>query len=171
LIPVTLQRYFYLAAGASVMIFFLGVWSRISVWTSGIEDREFNGFSTLDFLVFALRGFFSKNCILAKKSFQLATYRGFMLLLIIWGFSTLFMGTALLALHHNAVPFLQGKVYYVYSFTMDIAGLLLLTGLIIAIARRHLIADVRRVTNFEDLFFLYLYISDCKLHVGLGISL
>jgi nitrate reductase gamma subunit len=156
LIPLNLQLYFYLAASTSVLIFFLGVWTRVSVWTSGVEDREFKGFGILDFFIYALKGFFSKNCILAKKSFQLATYRGLMLLLLIWGFSTLFLGTALLAIHHNAVPFLQGDFYYFYSFAMDIAGLLLMAGLIIAIARRHFIAEVRRVTSWEDLFLLYL---------------
>jgi nitrate reductase gamma subunit len=155
-IPLNLQLYFYLASAASVLVFFLGTWSRVSVWTSGAEDREFNGFTTMDFFLFAVKGFFSKNCILAKKSFQLATYRGLMLLLIMWGFSTLFLGTMLLAIHHNLVTFLRGDVYYFYSFTMDLAGLLLLAGLMIAIARRHIIAEVRRATSLEDLFMLYL---------------
>jgi nitrate reductase gamma subunit len=155
-IPLNLQLYFYLASAASVLIFFLGAWSRVSVWNSGVEDQEFKGFSTMDFFIYALKGFFSKNCILAKKSFQLATYRGLMLLLIIWGFSTLFLGTVFLAIHHNVAPFLKGDVYYFYSFTMDVAGLLFLAGLLIAITRRHFITEVRRITSREDLFLLYL---------------
>ncbi|MFQ5815611.1 MAG: hypothetical protein ACE5G7_03845, partial [Candidatus Hydrothermarchaeaceae archaeon] len=71
-VPLKLQYIFYAAAGISVLIFALGVWSRISIWSSGRDDREFGGFGTWDFVVFALRNFFSRNCILARKSFQLA---------------------------------------------------------------------------------------------------
>ncbi|MFQ5801099.1 MAG: respiratory nitrate reductase subunit gamma [Candidatus Hydrothermarchaeales archaeon] len=152
----SLQNYFYLAAGAAVLIFLLGLWSRISIWTAGSDDGEFSGYGTWDFIVFAVKSFFSRNCILARKSFGLAAYRGVMLLFIIWGFSVLFLGTALLTVHHYSLSFLVGKIYLLYSFALDLAGLLLLIGLLIAIARRYLVNEVRQVTSREDLFLLYL---------------
>jgi nitrate reductase gamma subunit len=157
-IPEDLQTYFYAAAAASVLIFFLGVWSRISIWTTGRDDENFAGFGPLNFIVFAIKNFFSPNCILAKKSFVLASYRGVMLLFIIWGFSTLFIGTVLLTLHHYSVQFLMGNTYLVFSFALDLGGLLLALGLLIAIARRYLVAEVKRVTSAEDLLFLFIFL-------------
>jgi nitrate reductase gamma subunit len=140
------------------LIFFLGVWSKISIWTTGRDDENFAGFKPLNFIVFAIKNFFSANCILAKKSFVLASYRGLMLLFIIWGFSTLFIGTALLTLHHYSIQFLVGNPYLIFSFALDLGGLLLALGLLIAIARRYLVAEVKRVTNTEDLVFLFLFL-------------
>ncbi len=158
-VPSTLRYLFYVAGGISLSIFALGVWSRISVWSTGEDDKEFSGFGTLDFIVFALRSFFSPNCILAKKSLQLGIYRGIMLLFIIYGFTTLFLGTVLLTIHHYFTSFLAGRLYLIYSFALDLAGLLLLLGLVMAIARRHLVPDVRSITSREDFFFLYLLLS------------
>lgn len=158
-VPIKLQYYFYGAAFLAVIVSALGIWSRISIWTAGVDDKEFAGFRTRDFIFLAIKGFFSKNCIFAKKSFQLATYRGVMLLFIIWGFSTLFLSTVLLSIHHHITPFLSGRIYYIYSFASDIAGLLLLIGLAIAIARRHIVREVRKLTSREDFFFLYLFLG------------
>lgn len=153
-----LQLYFYLATAVAVLIFSYGVWSRISIWTSGSDKEEFAGWKTHNFIIFAVKSFFSKNCILAKKSFALASYRGIMLLSIIWGFSVLFIGTVLLTIHQYSYSFLMGSPYLIYSFALDIAGMLLLFGLIIAIFRRHLVPEVRKITSAEDLFFLYIFL-------------
>jgi nitrate reductase gamma subunit len=153
-----LQLYFYLASTVAVLIFSYGLWSRISIWTEGSDKEEFSGWKSHNFIIFAFKSFFSKNCILAKKSFALASYRGIMLLFIMWGFSVLFIGTVLLTIHHYSVSFLIGSTYLIYSFALDVAGLVLLIGLCIAILRRHLVPDVRRITSTEDLFFLYLFL-------------
>ncbi len=155
-VPTELQAYFYMAAALSTAIFAFGVWSRISVWSRGKNDADFPGFTAIDFIKYAVKGFFSKNCLFARKSFQLATYRGVMLIFIIWGFTTLFIGTSLLTVHHYTIPFLFDSIYYLYSVGLDTAGLLFLIGLLVAILRRHLVTEVRKVTNREDLFFLYL---------------
>ncbi len=81
-----------------------------------------------------------------------------MLIFIIWGFTTLFIGTVLLTIHHYSISFLVGNPYLVFSLALDVAGFLLLIGLLIAIARRHFVSEVRRVTSAEDLFFLYLFL-------------
>lgn len=155
-VPTEHQMYFYIAAALATAVFVFGIWKRVSIWSSGKNDEDFPDFGTMDFLKFAVRGLFSPNCLFAKKSFQLATYRGVMLIFVIWGFTTLLIGTSLLTLHHYTKPFLFGAAYYLYSVALDTAGLMLLIGLAVAILRRHLVADVRRVTNKEDLFFLYL---------------
>jgi nitrate reductase gamma subunit len=158
-VPEDLQTMFYVAASASLLIFFIGVWSRVSIWTTGRDDENFKGFSNLNFIAFAFKNFFSANCILAKKSFVLASYRGLMLLFIIWGFSSLFLGTVLLTIHHYSIQFLVGSPYLAFSFALDLGGLLLALGLLIAISRRYLVAGVKRVTNTEDLLFLFLFLT------------
>jgi nitrate reductase gamma subunit len=157
-VPTNLQNLFYAAAVVAVLIFFVGIWIRTSIWTSGRDDENFSGFTNKDFFLFALKKFFSQDCILAKKSFSLATYRGVMLIFIIWGFSTLFLGTALLTVHHYSIQFLIGNTYLVFSFALEVAGLLLVIGLLIAIGRRHFDKEVKRVTNSEDLLFLYIFL-------------
>jgi nitrate reductase gamma subunit len=157
-IPTGLQNYFYMVSVIAVIIFFIGVWSRVKLWTLGRDDEKFAGFRIIDFFIFSIKSFFSPNCILAIKSFTLASYRGIMLLFIIWGFTTLFLGTVLLTLHHYSISFLIGNMYLIYSFALDVAGVLLLVGLVIAIGRRHLVMEVRRVTSLEDLIFLYLFL-------------
>lgn len=157
-VPTGLQNYFYIVSAIAVIIFFIGVWSRVKLWTMGRDDEKFAGFGVIDFFIFSIKSFFSRNCILAKKSFTLASYRGIMLLFIIWGFTTLFLGTVLLTLHHYSISFLIGNTYLIYSFALDVAGVLLLIGLVIAISRRHLDMEVRRVTSLEDFIFLYLFL-------------
>lgn len=155
-VPQPLQALFYLAAGAAVLLFAYGLWRRLLFWSEGKDDDDFNGADPLRLLILATRTFFSPDCILARRSFGLAAYRGIMLLFIIWGFTTLFIGTVLLTVHHYTIPFLVDRPYLFFSLAMDAAGAVLLTGLVISILRRHLVARVRRVTSAEDLLFLYL---------------
>jgi nitrate reductase gamma subunit len=153
-----LQYLFYAAAALSILVFLYGLWKRMSVWTLGSDGKALASYSTQDFLVHAIKSFFSRDCILAKRSFALASYRGVMLFFIIWGFMVLFLGTILLTIHHYFFHFLEGTIYLTYSFLLDIAGALLLIGLVVGIGRRHLISEVRKNTDREDLFFLYLFL-------------
>ncbi|RMF90151.1 MAG: hypothetical protein D6733_04590 [Methanobacteriota archaeon] len=150
-----MQYLFYGAAALSTLLFLYGMWRRMSLWTKGRAGREFRGYRTQDFLIYALRNLFSRECLSARRSFSLAGYRGLMLILIVWGFLTLFAGTALLTIHHYFTHFLEGRVYLIYSMLLDLAGGLLLIGLLISIGRRHLVAEVRQSTDLEDLLFLY----------------
>ncbi len=157
-IPAQMQVFFYLAAGLTVLVFIAGFLGRISIWTKGKED-EFGRFGRLDFIRLAVTSFFSPDCILARRSFSIAAYRGVMLLFIIWGFTTLFAGTALLTIDHYAIKFLQGSVYFVYSLALDAAGALLLTGVLVALLRRYLVRSVSMVTSYEDSLFLFLLLA------------
>ncbi len=157
-ISANLQLLFYLAAALSVSIFLYGLWRRMRVWTLGRSKKGFAKPKTRDFLFYAVKSFFSRDCTLTRRSYALASYRGVMLFFIIWGFMALFLGTTLLTIHHYFVNFLEGSIYLVYSFLLDLAGALFFIGLLIGIGRRHLIAEVRKNTSLEDLFFLYIFL-------------
>jgi hypothetical protein len=65
--------------------------------------------------------------------------------LTFYGFTALFLGTCLVALHDRVVPFLVGRVYLVFSFALEWAGLALLAGVAWSVWRRF----VRRVDRLE----------------------
>ena len=159
-IPSEMKLYFYLAAAASVFIFLVGLWGRVSIWTLGRDDKDFNGTKTLGFLWFAITSFFKPDCMFGRKSFSLKGYRGLMLVSIIIGFLLLLAGTSILTLHHYKIPtgFLVNSPYLVFSFLMDFGGFILLIGLLISLGRRLLVSEVRRVTNRDDYVFLLLFL-------------
>lgn len=70
-------------------------------------------------------------------------YAGFMHLFIFWGFLILSVGTALVALQDDVlklifdVEFIKGEFYLVFSFILDLAGLVAIIGIVMAILRRY----------------------------------
>jgi len=85
------------------------------------------------------------DILLGIRVFKNNIVSGLMHFLIFWGFLLLLLGTALLSIHEHIVPFIKGNFYIGFSFVLEIAGLMLLTGIIIAIFRRY----VERLTRLE----------------------
>jgi Fe-S oxidoreductase/nitrate reductase gamma subunit len=89
--------------------------------------------------------------ILRKKE----TYPGFMHLFIFWGFLVLAVGTALIALQDDVlrlffgVEFIKGTFYLVFSFFLDLAGLVAIIGILMAIWRRY-VTKPDRLDNKPD---------------------
>lgn len=92
---------FYVIAAASVLIFLYGFWSRISMWMRGVdEDSEIlSGTTKATVLKMVLQEFFSYDCFTAKRVFQRSKVRGVMLVLIMWSFVILFLGTVTVTIH------------------------------------------------------------------------
>lgn len=57
-------------------------------------------------------------------------------LLIFYGFLALFLGTVMVFVHDKLVPFLFGRIYLVFSLSLDLAGVAFLVGIGWAFARR-----------------------------------
>ncbi|MFN3534841.1 MAG: (Fe-S)-binding protein [Desulfatiglandales bacterium] len=74
--------------------------------------------------------------------------------LIFWGFVVLLIGTTLLSIHEHIVKFLMGNTYIVFSVIMEIAGLFLISGTVIAIFRRYILKVKRLQSYTEDLLIL-----------------
>jgi Fe-S oxidoreductase/nitrate reductase gamma subunit len=84
---------------------------------------------------------------------------GMMHALLYFGFVWLFIATVILEVNHQlpvALKFLHGDVYRAYSLTADVAGIVFLTGVSWAIARRYLFPPYRiwTKTKPEDALIL-----------------
>ncbi len=129
---------FYLLAVLASALFLTGLFIHLLVWKKSATSLKIS---------------FSKEAItrvildtlLGRRIFQGEVAAGLLHLFIFWGFVILFIGTALLALHDYFFAFLRGTVYLVYSFTMEVGGLLLLAGILWAVVRRY----VQRVPRLE----------------------
>src|SRR4029079_4242603 len=63
-------------------------------------------------------------------------YAGVMHLFIFWGWTVLFIGTVIIAVHADFVYFLEGRIYLWYSAVLDLFGVIAGIGLVMAIVRR-----------------------------------
>jgi Fe-S oxidoreductase/nitrate reductase gamma subunit len=83
------------------------------------------------------------------------TYPGFMHLFIFWGFLILAIGTSLVALQDDVlrllfgIEFIKGDFYLVFSFFLDLAGLVAIIGILMAMWRRY-VTRPDRLDNKPD---------------------
>jgi Fe-S oxidoreductase/nitrate reductase gamma subunit len=140
---------FYVLAGISVAIFLIGLYSRISVWTSGIKkDRiDLSPEGIINLL---------KDGLFGMRIFKGDLYAGLMHIFIMWGFIGLFTGTVLSTTDYWLVHYLSGNTYLVYSFCLEIFGLMLIAGLFMALIRRYVTRKPRLDKLPQDLWILIL---------------
>jgi len=147
---------FYALAALATALFLTGVAAHVRVWRQCARSSElsFSGEALKRMLLDALLG---------RRLFRGNLAAGLMHLFIFWGFLTLFIGTAVLAVHHYVVSFLSGMPYQIFSLAMEIAGVLLVTGIIWALIRRYVQRVPRLERRIEDgvvpLWLLFLALS------------
>ena len=134
---------FYVLAGLATGLFLSGVAAHVWVWKKRAGSLE------IPFSREALKRTIL-DTILGRRVLQGDIAAGSMHLFIFWGFLSLFIGTALLAIHHYIVTFLEGTAYLVFSLIMEVGGLILLTGIIWALIRRYLQRVPRLERRVED---------------------
>ena len=140
---------FYALAAVSVIIFLFGVYLRVSVWLAAPGGHRL-GFSA------AGVGNVVKDGLFGRRIFRGDLTAGAMHLLIMWGFLGLFIGTVLSTVDHWFVHYLDGQTYRVFSACMEVFGLMLAAGLVVAFVRRYVLR-VRRLENqAQDLSILVL---------------
>ena len=144
---------FYALAALATAVFVYGIVLRWRFWSSGWREARDGGF---DLGLVLGRG-------LANTSFfRSDPLGGLTHMLIMWGFVLLFIGTVLSTLDHWFVPFLKGDVYLVYASVLDLAGIALMAGVVLAYLRRFVLKRGRMETVERDhvvlglLFFLAL---------------
>jgi Fe-S oxidoreductase/nitrate reductase gamma subunit len=99
---------------------------------------------------FIKSGIFHATILRAKEG-----YPGVMHLFIFWGFLVLAIGTALVAIQDDVVKlifgveFIKGDFYLVFSFFLDLAGLVAVIGIIMAMWRRY-VTKPSRLDNRPD---------------------
>lgn len=121
---------FYLLVALAVVLFFLGVIARISLWVKSAKGQK---------IIWGKEGVWRlvMDGLLGRRLFRGDLAAGIMHLLILWGFLGLFAGTTLVAIDDYVFTFLKGNIYLVFSTVLDIAGLMLVAGVLWAIVRRY----------------------------------
>lgn len=138
---------FYVLAAVAVGLFIGGLVIYVMLWRRVGKDSEVN-FSWMAAKETLL------DTILGRRLFRADVAAGIMHIFIFWGFSVLFLGTVLLSVHHYVAEFLRGSNYLVFSFAMELAGLILTAGLLWAGVRRYIQRIPRLETKGEDALVL-----------------
>ena len=136
---------FYFIAALAVALFLFGVVVRIYPWVKSSKSKKFTWSSEglLNFLI---------NGLIGRRLFKGDFAAGTMHVLILWGFAGLFAATALVAVDDYIFSFLKGNAYIVFSAFADAAGLMLIAGVLMAVARRYL----QRVQRLERLSLIHI---------------
>jgi nitrate reductase gamma subunit len=175
-IPGGLVKVFYGLALVTVLIFILGFWDKIRIWSQGKDaDQELKGVGTIKLLLLSIAKFFSGECLFARRVFRRSVIRALMLIGIIWGFTLLFLGTATrTANYYLPIEFLKGGVWLSFSLVLDIAGALVLIGVAFGLYRKYIGKPERRVESKQDgilliLLFLVILTGFCVEGVRLAV--
>lgn len=167
LVPIAFRPFFYGMAALALALFVLGTFERLWLWTQG-RDRPNNllaGATMWELLKLSIIKVFSRECLLASRTFARSRVRGAMLLGIVWGSFILFVGMMLSALIYLApTPLFGYDAMRALAFVMDVAGGMLLVGLLIALMRRYCFHPSRWISTPGDGFLLTLF----TLVVALG---
>lgn len=145
----------YLLAAITIYLFIAGLVKRSKMWKIGkpsaVKFKDRLGERI---------GYLISNAIF-HKSIMRESFPGTMHLFIFWGFLILAFGTALVALQDDffeplfKIKYLVGNFYLFFSFVLEIAGLLAIIGILMAIWRRYIVKPKRLDTKPEDGIILY----------------
>lgn len=134
-IPFVGQAIFYTLAMVSVIVCFYGFYRRVRLWRQG------QPFPVITDWPGRLRMLFDQ--IVAHRRIRRRNYAGKMHLLIFFGFAALFTGTCIVGIeHYGALVFgehwlYKGAFYLACKLTLDLFGLGLLVGTVLALGRRY----------------------------------
>ncbi len=149
-------RFFvYGLAVIAMAIFGYGVYRQIMFWKKGRPESE-RFAHPLDRIKELIRYGFIQVKIL-REAFP-GIFHGFMF----FGFAALFIGTSLTFLDEDFYrlitgrKFIQGGFYVVFSFLLDLAGLLVIIGVGLSFFRRYISKSDRLDNQGEDWIFLLL---------------
>lgn len=134
---------FYLLAALALAILALGLWEKIALWKQG---RQAVPVASHQHPLGAILA----DVFLGRRIWRGGRWAGLMHLMLLWGFLGLFLGTCAVAVDHYLVSFLQGKVYLWFSAGLEVCGLLLVLGLMLAVARRWLLSVPRLERRPDD---------------------
>jgi Fe-S oxidoreductase/nitrate reductase gamma subunit len=134
---------FYVLAGLATLLFLGGVLAHLRTW------RKNAGSLKVPFSSVAVKRTIL-DTFLGRRLFQGDLAAGIMHLFLFWGFTALFIGTALLSIHEWLFSFLTGSAYLVFSLAMEIGGIVLLAGILWALIRRYIQRVQRLERRLED---------------------
>lgn len=147
----------------AVGIFIYALYRRIRLWQIGQPDDKLHnlGRRVRAFLAYAVF-----HLLLHGKFFGVSRgrrlrelYPGIIHFFIFAGCLVLFIGTVLVSASYYIYDFLKGDVYLGVSLVLDIFGLLLIIGIIMALYRRYIQRPERLDNRLEDLIALLLLLA------------
>jgi len=141
----------------SVLFFFYGFYKHVRFWGKGEEEGESTPFLP------RFKSFLSQ--VFLQRRILRRPYSGLMHLFIFWGLLVLFLGTLILAVQYDLLgplggrSFWHGYFYILYSFLLDLFGILALAGTGMALIRRYFLQKTDAVSPWQDGFALWLLLS------------
>ncbi|MBV0902232.1 (Fe-S)-binding protein [Haloarcula salina] len=138
---------FYYLAALALLVFFYGVYARISRYAQGSDDPV----ERLDDLPGRTLAA-ARLALSNRKQLDRDAVAGVMHAFVVWGFLTLLIGTTILGIDMDLYrpltgeSFFVGRFYLSYSFVMDAMGLLFVVGVGVALWRRY----GRRMERLHD---------------------
>jgi Fe-S oxidoreductase/nitrate reductase gamma subunit len=140
----------YILAAITIYLLIMGIVKRYKMWKLG-KPSPMNFTQKLGKRI----GYFISNGIF-HKSILKEPFPGTMHLFLFWGFLVLAIGTALVALQDDFVEpifkikYLMGNFYLTFSFILEIAGLMAIIGILLALWRRYVTKPTRLDNKTED---------------------
>jgi Fe-S oxidoreductase/nitrate reductase gamma subunit len=137
-----------------VIIFVLGLVKRIRLWRTGKPENRY------DHIGRRVWSFLSSGLFHGRILKE--PYPGITHLFLFWGFVVLLLGTLLIFIQEDitlllfGTTFIHGSFYLVFSFVLDLFGLLAVIGLILLAFRRYVLRPDRLDNKPEDLISLVL---------------
>ncbi|NOZ06081.1 MAG: respiratory nitrate reductase subunit gamma [Chloroflexi bacterium] len=158
-VPENWRLLFYGAGIVAILLALFTTIQRISLWSRGKDQANvLEGKGTASLLWLSVTRLFSADCLLAGRVFNRSRLRGFMLLFIVWSVLLLLFGVLLSAIQSVlGVTLVKGQASLYLSLVMDIAGGLLLVGLLIALARRYLFRPEHWISIASDAVVMNLF--------------
>ncbi|MCK4908940.1 MAG: 4Fe-4S dicluster domain-containing protein [Planctomycetes bacterium] len=134
--------------GASA-IFLFGVYKHYRLWRLGQPAHRFNNYPQRIWKFFVY--------VILQRGVLRRFPGGLIHGLIFFGFATLYVGTLLVLVEADlGIKFLHGPFYEYFSVIMDLAGLAVILGLVLAFIRRYVIRSKDLDNTFDDLVSLAL---------------
>jgi Fe-S oxidoreductase/nitrate reductase gamma subunit len=149
-VPTATVVIFYVVTAAFIWLAFHLFAQRAEIWEQGRADRRIGRWR--ERLQRLVAGLSMRTVMRDRRS-------GLMHSMVYWGFVVLFLGTVTLEVDHllpAGMKFLHGPFYLGYSAVLDLAGLVFLGGLGLALFGRYVIPSwrIRSKTKPEDALIL-----------------
>jgi len=141
---------FYALAALAVLVFFVGLYRRWSLYRSGWREHRDGGFNWPEIV---------RRVLINASIFKGDPLGGTTHMLIMWGMVLLFLGTVMSTIDHWLFHYLKGDLYLVYANVLDWAGAALILGIALAYARRWLLKRAKMITVARDHVVLLLLLG------------
>jgi len=136
----------YVFSAIAIAYWVVSLYRRYKLWRLGKPDDSFKniGKRILAFIRTTIID------ILAHRRFLRDPYPGIMHVMIFWGCIILLLAAAIDAITHYIIGHIIGTTYLWFSLIVDIGGLLVLLGIILAAVRRYIWRPKRLNTLLDD---------------------